>query len=107
MTAGNIRPSKPWLRRPPLRVQLTVLYAGLFVLLVVAGLAVSGLLVRHGSATVGDTSPAALAVSGQRFDVGPLSVAVIAAIVAVGLAWWIAGWLLRPLRTMNAAAREI
>ena len=32
---------------------------------------------------------------------------MIAAIVAVGLAWWIAGRFLRPLRTMNTAAREI
>jgi signal transduction histidine kinase len=39
--------------------------------------------------------------------VGPLIVAVFAAIASVGLAWWIAGRFLRPLRTMNAAAREI
>ena len=49
MTAHQHDPSRRRLRRPPLRVQLTVLYAGLFVLLVVAVLAVSGLLERQGS----------------------------------------------------------
>ena len=107
MTAINIDPSRRRLRRPPLRVQLTVLYAGLFVLLVAAVLAVSGLLERQGSTNINGGSSSHNAVFGQHFDVGPLIVAVIAAIVAVGLAWWIAGRFLRPLRTMNAAAREI
>ena len=45
-------PARLRLRGPSLRVQLTVLYAGLFVgLLVAAVLAVSGLLVRQGSAS--------------------------------------------------------
>jgi signal transduction histidine kinase len=102
MTAINIDRSKRWLR-----AQLTVLYAGLFVLLVTAVLAVSGLLERQGSTNINGGSSSHNAVFGQHFGVEPLIVAVIAAILAVGLAWWIAGRFLRPLRTMNAAAREI
>ena len=49
MTAISTTPAKRRLRRPPLRVQLTVLYAGLFVLLLAAVLAISGLLVRQES----------------------------------------------------------
>ena len=47
MIATSAMPLRRRTRRPPLRVQLTVLYAGLFVLLVAAVLAVSGLLVRQ------------------------------------------------------------
>ena len=107
MTADNTGPSRRRLRRPPLRVQLTVLYAGLFAVLAVAVLAVSGLLERQGSTSIDGGSSSRNAVFGQHFEVGPLIVAVVAGIVAVGLAWWIAGRFLRPLRTMNAAAREI
>ena len=103
MTANNIDPSK---RRPPLRVQLTVLYAGLFILLVAAVLAVSGLLEREGSTNINGGSSSHNAVFGQHFDVGPLIVAVIAAIVAVGLAWWIAGRFLRPSTPSARAAGE-
>ena len=67
MTANNIDPSK---RRPPLRVQLTVLYAGLFILLVAAVLAVSGLLERQGSTNINGGSSSHNAVFGQHFDVG-------------------------------------
>ena len=107
MTAHNTGRYRRRLRRPPLRVQLTVLYAGLFAVLAVAVLAVTGLLERQGS--TGDTGAVSSgnAAFGQHLDAGPLIVAVIAGIVAVGLAWWIAGRFLRPLRTMNAAAREI
>jgi len=106
MTAISTSPAKRRLRRPPLRVQLTVLYAGLFVLLLAAVLAISGLLVRQGSTNVsGATSHNAL--FGHHFDVGPAVVAMIAGVIALGVAWWIAGRFLRPLRAMNAAAREI
>jgi signal transduction histidine kinase len=107
VTADNIGPPRRRLRRPSLRVQLTVLYAGLFAVLALAVLAVSGLLERQGSTSVDGGSSSRNAVFGQHFDTGPLIVAVIAAIVAVGLAWWIAGRFLRPLRAMNTAAREI
>jgi hypothetical protein len=91
MTAMNIDPAK---RR--LRVQLTVLYAGLFDVLVIAVLAVSGLLERQGSTSIDGSSSSRNAVFGQHFDTGPLIVAVIAGIVTAGLARWIAGRFLRP-----------
>jgi hypothetical protein len=89
MTSINIDPSKRWLR-----VQLTVLYAGLFALLAAAVLAVSGLLQRQGTTSINGGSSSHNVIFGQHFDVGPLIVAVIAAIVFVGLAWWIAGRIL-------------
>jgi signal transduction histidine kinase len=107
MTAISTIPTRRRLRRPSLRVQLTVLYAGLFVLLIAAVLAISGLLVRQGSSNDSGVATSHNALSGHHFDAGPAIVAVIAGVVALGLAWWIAGRFLRPLRTMNAAAREI
>jgi signal transduction histidine kinase len=101
------------LRRPPLRVQLTVLYAGLFVFLVAAVLGVSGLLVgRSVRAAPGKRGAPTSAVGGgffsvHHFDVGPAIVGLLAVLVALWLAWLIAGWFLRPLREMNATAHEI
>ena len=107
MTAISTAPVTRRRRRPPLRVQLTLLYAGLFGLLVVAVLAVSGLLVRQGSTNTSGVATSHNALFGHHFDVGPAIVAVIAGVIALALAWWIAGRFLRPLRTMNATAREI
>jgi signal transduction histidine kinase len=107
MTALSMIPLKDRLRRPPLRVQLTVLYAGLFALLVAAVLAVSGLLVRQGSTSINGGSSSHNAIFGHHFNAEPMIVAGVGALTALGLAWWIAGGVLRPLRTMNAAAREI
>jgi signal transduction histidine kinase len=102
--------SKDGLRRPPLRVQLTVLYAGLFLALVAAVLGVSGFLVRHsvGVARAGEGSGGThVASSGHSFDVWPAIVGLVAVLVAAWLAWWIAGRFLRPLQAMNTAAQEI
>jgi signal transduction histidine kinase len=104
--------SRDRLRRPPLRVQLTVLYAGLFVALVSAVLGVSGLLIRHGSFGVapGSQQPSVGTgnVSGSRsFEVWPAIVGLVGVLVAVWLAWWIAGRFLRPLQAINTAAKEI
>ena len=102
---------KDRLRRPPLRVQLTVLYAGLFVVLVAAVLGVSGLLVRHSVQVVPRGAKASAVVQGffavHHFNVGPAIVGLIAGVVALWLAWLIAGRFLRPLRDMNATAKEI
>ena len=99
------------LRRPPLRVQLTALYAGLFVALVAAVLAVSGLLVVHGQqaapGTPGAVGSQSSAIGGRSFNVGPAIVGLVAVLVALWLAWWIAGRFLRPLRAMNTTAQEI
>jgi signal transduction histidine kinase len=111
----NVRKAltKESLRRPPLRVQLTVLYAGLFIALVAAVLGVSGLLVRHSAGVAPGTSGAHASngsynvATGHQFDVGPAIVGLIAVLVALWLAWWIAGRFLRPLRAMNTTAKEI
>lgn len=108
----NIRKvlTKHRLRRPPLRVQLTVLYAGLFVALVTAVLGVSGLLVQSSARAApgttfsgGSNNPSTT----HHFNVGPALVGLVAVLVALGLAWWIAGRFLRPLRAMNTTAQEI
>ncbi len=101
MTAINIDPTK---HRPSLRIQLTGLYAGLFAVLAVAVLAVSGLLERQGSTSIDGGSSSRNAVFGQHLEVGPLIVAVVAGIVAVGAAWWIAGRFLRPASPSAKAA---
>jgi signal transduction histidine kinase len=84
-----------------------VLYAGLLGLLVVAVLAVSGLLVRQGSTNGNGVATSHNALVGHHLDAGPAIVGVIAVAIALGMAWLIAGRFLRPLRAMNAAAREI
>ena len=99
MTAISMTPARSRLRRPPLRVQLTVLYAGLLGLLVVAVLAVSGLLVSQGSTNGNGVATSHNALFGHHLDVGPAIVGVIAVAIALGMAWWIAGRFLRPLRT--------
>ena len=102
--------SKDGLRRPPLRIQLTVLYAGLFLGLVTAVLAVSGLLIHHGArAEFSDNGAAANQAvnSSHTFEVWPALVALIALLIAAWLAWWIAGRFLRPLQAINTAAQEI
>jgi len=108
----NIRKmlTKDSLRRPPLRVQLTALYAGLFVALVAAVLGVSGLLVHHSERAAPGTnfSAGSQSVSNtHEFNVAPAIVGLVAALVAIWLAWWIAGRFLRPLRAMNMTAQEI
>jgi signal transduction histidine kinase len=96
------------LRRHPLRVQLTALYAGLFVALVAAVLGVSGLLVNHGVQVAPGTSIGShRLVTIHNFDALPAIVGLIAVLIALWLSWMIAGRFLRPLRTMNATAREI
>jgi methyl-accepting chemotaxis protein len=104
--------TKDSLRRPPLRVQLTVLYTGLFTALVAAVLGASGFLVRHSAGVApgtsgGHRSVGSPSVASSQFDVGPAIVGLIAVVIALWLAWWIAGRFLRPLRAMNATAQEI
>ena len=109
----RIAVTKDHLRRPPLRVQLTVLYAGLFIFLVAAVLGVSGLLVGRSiqAAPAKRGAPSSVARGGffsvHHFNVGPAVVGLLAVLVALGLAWLIAGRFLRPLREMNATAKEI
>jgi signal transduction histidine kinase len=90
-----------------LRMQLALLYAGAFVALGAALLAVSGLLVRSGSVSVTGSSTSQNAFTGHHFNVGPALVFAGAVVVAVALGWLIAGRFLRPLRKITATARDI
>jgi signal transduction histidine kinase len=90
-----------------LRMQLALLYAGAFVALGATLLAVSGLLVRSGSVSVGGSASSQTAFSGRQFDVGPALVFVGTALLALVLGWLIAGRFLRPLQTITATARDI
>jgi signal transduction histidine kinase len=90
-----------------LRLQLALLYAGAFVVLAAALLAVSGLLVRSGSVSVTGSSSSQSAFVGRHFNVGPALVFLGAVVIAVALGWLIAGRSLRPLRTITATARDI
>jgi signal transduction histidine kinase len=90
-----------------LRLQLALLYAGAFVALGAALLAVSGLLVRSGSVSVSGSSSSQNAFIGRHFDVGPALVFAGTVLVALALGWLIAGRFLRPLRTITATARDI
>jgi signal transduction histidine kinase len=90
-----------------LRLQLALLYAGAFVALGAALLAVSGLLVRSGSVSVTGSSTSQNAFNGRHFNVGPALVFLGTVVVAVALGWLIAGRFLRPLRTITATARDI
>src|SRR6266566_2165966 len=90
-----------------LRLQLALLYAGAFVALGAALLAISGLLVRSGSVSVSGSSSSQNAFTGRHFDVGPALVFAGTVLVALALGWLIAGRFLRPLRTITATARDI
>ena len=90
-----------------LRLQLALLYAGAFVVLGAALLAVSGLLVRSGSVSVTGSSTSQNAFIGRHFNVGPALVFLGTVVVAVALGWLIAGRFLRPLRRITATARDI
>jgi len=91
-----------------LRLQLALLYGGVFVALVGAVLAVSGLLVRSASRSVtGGAGTSHNFFSGRQFNVGPALVFLAGVVVAVVLGWLIAGRFLRPLRTITSTARDI
>jgi signal transduction histidine kinase len=101
------------------RLRLTVLYAGLFLLSGVALLAITYVLVRAASTT---TARHALMTAAGPRPVGPvqqhsldLHNQLVASIVALGfmtlisavLGWLVAGRVLAPIRTMTLAARRI
>jgi signal transduction histidine kinase len=82
------------------------------VALVAAVLGISGvLIVRRVKVNLGGHAKVAPPVTGffatHGFDVGPALVGLVAVLVALVLAWWIAGRFLQPLRTMNKTAQEI
>ncbi len=105
-------------RRPVLRVQLALLYSGVFVGLVVVLFLASSLLFGTANVFLGHSqvafhpgSAAAAAArqsaAGPQFSPWPFLLALAAIAVAVLAAWWLAGRFLRPLRAMTTTAQEI
>ncbi len=97
--------------RHTLRLQLALLYSGAFVAVGLALLGISGLLVGSSSqpapGSSGSATPGAGTGAAHHFEVGPAVAFVLAVMFALVLGWLIAGRLLRPLRTITAAARDI
>ena len=92
--------------RPILRVQLAILYAGFFLGLLVVVLGAAGVLILRGSQS--GTGGIAHGANPPSYSVVVvLGLGLVAALVAVAGAWWLAGRFLRPLRSMTAAAQEI
>jgi signal transduction histidine kinase len=96
--------------QPTLRTQLTLLYGGL--LAVLGGGLLFLLVPLQGSASV-QAGPHAAAVTAalnaairNKQIIGAIAVPVVV-LLAVAGGWLIAGWLLRPLRTITATARDI
>jgi signal transduction histidine kinase len=92
------------LRQATRRAQLTALYAGLLVVVVTVVLVAAAFLFR----TV--TAPPGVEASnpnGTYFEIGAGIVIVLALLVGLWFAWQLAGLYLRPLRTLNATARDI
>lgn len=93
-------------RRSTLRTQLALLYAGVFVVLGAALLAVSGLLIDSSSVSISGVHNSLSVISGRQFDVGPALVFAAAVLVALALGWFIAGRFLRPLGTITATSKD-
>jgi signal transduction histidine kinase len=98
--------------RRTLRLQLTLLYGGVFVALLVAVLGIWGVLYGTGAkAAPGSPVNAVLnaqaASNGRHLDIGFALVLAVAVVLALALGWLIAGRLLRALRTITATARDI
>ncbi len=105
----------PTLRRT-LRLQLALLYAGLFFVLGVVVLAISTgfSAVKSSSSVAAGSSPATdphsptqIGVGSHTLVVGAMIALGVTVVLSLALGWLVAGRFLRPLRAMNAIAREI
>jgi signal transduction histidine kinase len=105
-------------KRPVLRVQLALLYSGVFVGLVVILFLASSVLFGTANVFFGHSqsafhpgragvAAARQSAAGPQFTPWPFLLALAAIAVAVLAAWWLAGRFLRPLRAMTTAAQEI
>ena len=103
-------------QRPVLRVQLALLYSGVFVGLVVVLFLASSVLFSTANVFFGHSQmvfhPGAAAAArqsaaGPQFTPWPFLLALAAIAVGVLAAWWLAGRFLRPLRSMTTAAQQI
>jgi hypothetical protein len=88
------------------RTQLALLYAGAFVVLGAALLAVSGLLVDSSSVSISGVHNSQSVLAGRQFNIGPALVFAAAVLVALALGWFIAGRFLRPLRIITATVMD-
>jgi signal transduction histidine kinase len=92
--------------RPILRMQLAILYSGFFLCLLAVALGAAGVLLIRGSQSSAAGAPhSPPAPSGSVLLI--VGIGVVATVVALAGAWWLAGRFLRPLRTMTSAANEI
>jgi signal transduction histidine kinase len=93
-------------QRPILRAQLALLYSGFFLGLLALALGAAGVLIAHSSqSATADSAPASGPPPHAVLLV--LGIGVIAAVVAIAGAWWLAGRFLQPLRAITATAQEI
>jgi signal transduction histidine kinase len=104
---SNARLTLPF-RRRTLRLQLVLLYAGLFfglgvVLLVI----VAGVAVFRGSSSVAAGSSGPAQSSTHTIAIGGILALGVTVVLSLALGWIIAGRFLQPLRAMTAMAREI
>jgi signal transduction histidine kinase len=90
------------LRQATLRAQLTALYAALLVVVVAVVLAAAAFLFRTVTGP-----PGVRTTHAAPFEIGAGIVIALAVLVGLWFAWQLAGLYLRPLRTLNAAARDI
>jgi signal transduction histidine kinase len=101
------------LKRPTLRIQLTVLYSGLLLAVLAAALLATNLFYGHSSTELRGARPAPPGtttgpIAGtSHFDTGPALIGLAAAVIALAGAWWLAGRFLRPLKKMTTTAQEI
>jgi signal transduction histidine kinase len=95
--------------RPILRVQLTLLYSGLFLGVLAAALFATNLLYRSTAERAGVSAAAGVqpAATTNLFEFGPAAIALVAAVLSLVGAWWLAGRFLRPLRAITTTAQEI
>jgi signal transduction histidine kinase len=101
--------------RPTVRLKLSLLYGGLFLGSAVALLALTTFLVRSGVGSVAVTPGQMLVFPGpdpasqdvHRVIVSAALALAIMGVLSFALGWVVAGRLLRPLRTITAAARDI
>jgi signal transduction histidine kinase len=90
-----------------LRVQLTLLYSGLFLGVLAAVLLATNILFVRSSARAGTNATAQQGAATHQFNFGPAAIGLIAALVALAGAWWLAGRFLRPLRAITTTAQQI
>jgi len=102
------------LPRRTLRLQLTLLYGGVVVVLLVAVLGIWGLLYGTSSKAAPGSPASAVAKAqaqaagnGHHVDILFALVLAVAVVLALGLGWLIAGRLLRALRKITSTARDI